>query len=195
VIDGKKNIFSAVRAYRLTAKNAEQDPRAFAEATSNMEVLDGWTVLTKADEVATKLRVKHLENSPLSTLSGGERKRVALASALIQDPDVLLLDEPTNHLDLSAIQWLSDLIKDRPKITLLTVTHDRAFLEDVCDTILELDRGSLYTYQGNYANFLEKKAERLANEDAEIQSAKAKYAVELDWTRRQPQARGKERCV
>mmetsp|Transcript_17147 Transcript_17147/g.32466 ORF Transcript_17147/g.32466 Transcript_17147/m.32466 type:complete len:754 (+) Transcript_17147:228-2489(+) len=189
VADGKKNVFSAVRAYRLAAKNAEQNPGEFAEATANMEVLDGWTVLTKADEVATKLRVKHLENSPLSTLSGGERKRVALASALIQDPDVLLLDEPTNHLDLSAIQWLSDLIKDRPKITLLTVTHDRAFLEDVCDTILELDRGSLYTYQGNYANFLEKKAERLANEDAAIQSAQAKYAVELDWMRRQPQAR------
>lgn len=187
--DAKKNVYSAVKSYRLAAKNAEQDPRAFADATSDMEMLDGWTVLTKADEVATKLRVKHLENAPLSTLSGGERKRVALASALIQDPDVLLLDEPTNHLDLSAIQWLSDLIKDRPKITLLTVTHDRAFLEDVCDTILELDRGSLYTYQGNYANFLEKKAERLANEDAAIQAAQSKYAVELDWMRRQPQAR------
>lgn len=92
-------------------------------------------------------------------------------------------------MDLSAIRWLSDLIKDKSKITLLTVTHDRFFLEDVCNTILELDRGSLYSYQGNYATFLEKKAERLAIEDATIQSAKSKYRVELEWMRRQPQAR------
>ena len=93
-----------------------------------------------------------------------------------------------NHLDLSAIRWLSDLIKDKPKITLLTVTHDRFFLEDVCNTVLELDRGSLYSYEGNYATFLEKKADRLAIEDAAIQAAKSKYRVELDWMRRQPQA-------
>ena len=92
-------------------------------------------------------------------------------------------------MDLSAIQWLSDLIKDRTKITLLTVTHDRFFLEDVCNTIIELDRGSLYTYQGNYGTFLEKKADRLAIEDAAVQSAKSKYRVELEWMRRQPQAR------
>jgi len=156
---------------------------------TNMDSLDGWSVLTKSDEVATRLRVKELENSPLNTLSGGERKRVALASALVQEPDVLLLDEPTNHLDLSAIRYLSNLLGDRPKITLLTVTHDRSFLEDVCDTILELDRGSLYSYQGNYANFLEKKAERLANEDAAINAAKNKYSAELKWMRKQPQGR------
>jgi ATP-binding cassette subfamily F protein uup len=92
-------------------------------------------------------------------------------------------------LDLSAIRWLSDLIKDRPKITLLTVTHDRFFLEDVCNTIIELDRGSLYSYEGNYATFLEKKAERLSIEDANVRSAKSKYRVELEWMRRQPQAR------
>lgn len=92
-------------------------------------------------------------------------------------------------MDLSAIRWLSDLIKDRPKITLLTVTHDRAFLEEVCNNILELDRGSLYSYDGNYGGFLEKKAERLAVEDANTQSAKSKYRVELEWMRRQPQAR------
>lgn len=92
-------------------------------------------------------------------------------------------------MDLSAIRWLSDLIKDRPKITLLTVTHDRFFLEDVCNTILELDRGSLFSYQGNYATYLEKKAERLALEDAAVQAAKSKYKVELEWMRRQPQAR------
>lgn len=186
---GSKNVYEAVRNYRLAAMNAEQDPDMFAKCMTDMDALDGWSVLTKADEVATRLRVKHLELSPLSTLSGGERKRVALASALVQEPDVLLLDEPTNHLDLSAIRWISELLKEKNKITLLTVTHDRAFLEDVCDTILELDRGSLYSYQGNYAHFLEKKTERLANEDAAIQAAKSKYRVELDWMRRQPQAR------
>ncbi len=187
--DVKNNVYSAVRAYRLAAINAEQDPDGFAQAMTQMDTLDGWDVLTKADEVATRLRVKDLENSPLNTLSGGERKRVALAAALVQEPDVLLLDEPTNHLDLSAIRYLSNILKDRPKITLLTVTHDRSFLEDVCDTILELDRGSLYSYEGNYANFLEKKAERLANEDAAISAAKNKYNVELQWMRKQPQAR------
>jgi len=193
--EGKKNVYSVVRSYRLAAMNAEDDPDNFSKAMTDMDTLDGWTVLTKADEIATRLRVKHLESSPLSTLSGGERKRVALASALVQEPDVLLLDEPTNHLDLSAIRWLSDLIKDRPKLTLLTVTHDRAFLEDVCDTILELDRGSLYSYQGNYAHYLEKKADRLDIEDANIQAAKSKYSVELDWMRRQPQGRGKTKSV
>jgi len=186
---GKKNVYSAVKAYRLAAMNAESDPDGFAAAMSDMDTMQGWDVLTKADEVATRLRVKHLEDSPLSTLSGGERKRVALASAFVQEPDVLLLDEPTNHLDLSAIRWLSDLMKDMPKITLLTVTHDRAFLEDVCDTIVELDRGSLYSYQGNYANFLEKKEERLTLEDAAIQNARNKYAGELEWMRKQPQGR------
>lgn len=183
------DVYSAVKIYRTAVNNAGENPDAFAEASAAMDALNGWDVLTKAEEVATRLRVKALENSPLSTLSGGERKRVALAAALVQEPDVLLLDEPTNHLDLSAIQWLSDLIKDRTKITLLTVTHDRFFLEDVCNTIIELDRGSLYTYQGNYGTFLEKKADRLAIEDAAVQSAKSKYRVELEWMRRQPQAR------
>ena len=102
---------------------------------------------------------------------------------------ILIFHAKANHLDLSAIRWITDLIKDRPKITLLTVTHDRAFLEEVCNNILELDRGSVYTYEGNYADFLEKKTERLAIEDANINAAKSKYRVELEWMRRQPQAR------
>jgi ATP-binding cassette subfamily F protein uup len=146
-------------------------------------------VLTKADEVSTRLRVKHLEDQPLSSLSGGERKRVALAAALVQEPDILILDEPTNHLDLAAIRWLSELIKEKRKMTLLTVTHDRAFLEEVCNSILELDRGSFYTYEGSYATYLQRKEERLANEDQAFKEAKAKYKRELEWMRRQPQAR------
>jgi ATP-binding cassette subfamily F protein uup len=108
-----------------------------------MDAVDGWSVMTKAEEVATKLRVQHLQHRFLSKLSGGERKRVALAAALVQEPDVLLLDEPTNYLSLAGVQWLADLLRDNKKLTILLVTHDRAFLDDVCDRILELDRGQL----------------------------------------------------
>jgi ABC transport system ATP-binding/permease protein len=108
-----------------------------------MDAADGWNVLTKAEEVATKLRVRHLQDQTLANLSGGERKRVALAAALVQDPSVLLLDEPTNFLSLAGVQWLSDLLKDNKKLTILMVTHDRAFLDDVCDRIVELDQGQL----------------------------------------------------
>jgi ABC transport system ATP-binding/permease protein len=181
--------FNTVRTYRMALNQATENPTAFAAASAAMDASNAWSILTKADEVATKLRVYHLQDKQLSSLSGGERKRVALAAALIQEPDVLLLDEPTNHLDLAAIQWLSDLILENRKLTILVVTHDRAFLETVCNTIVELDRGSLYSYPGNYAAFLEQKEARLALEDAAVQSAKANYKNELEWMRRQPQAR------
>ena len=186
------SLFDVVRRYRVAAANAADDPDEFSDATAAMDASEGWSILTKADEIGTRLRVNHLDNMPLSKLSGGERKRVALAAALVQEPDVLLLDEPTNHLDLAAIRWLTDLIKDQgKKLTLLTVTHDRAFLEEICNRILELDQGSLYEYDGNggYSTYLEGKEARLAIEDSNVQSAKAKYKVELEWMRRQPQAR------
>lgn len=187
-----KNVYEIVRRYRLAAQAVEQDPEGehgFAEASAAMDGNNGWAVLTKADEIATKLRVYHLYNQPLSQLSGGERKRVALCAALVEEPDVLLLDEPTNFLSLAGVQWLADLLQSDKKMTILMVTHDRAFLEEVCNTMLELDRGSLYEHQGSYSSFLEAKSERLAVEDAAVQAAKAKYRVELDWMRRQPQAR------
>mmetsp|Transcript_3611 Transcript_3611/g.7967 ORF Transcript_3611/g.7967 Transcript_3611/m.7967 type:complete len:736 (+) Transcript_3611:101-2308(+) len=182
-------VYEIVRDYRVASFNAATDPDAFANAASAMDANNGWAVLTKAEEVLTRLRVRHLEDQPLSSLSGGERKRVALAAALVKEPDVLICDEPTNHLDLAAIQWLSDLINDKKKMTFLTVTHDRAFLEDVCNTILELDRGQFYTYEGSYARYLEGKEERLANEDQLFKERKAKLKKELEWMRRQPQAR------
>lgn len=184
-----KSVYATVRRYRLAAEDAAEDPDAFAAASSAMDEMSGWSVLTKAEEVATKLRVRHLQDQPLSKLSGGERKRVALAAALVQEPDVLLLDEPTNFLSLAGVQWLSDVLLGDRKLTLLMVTHDRAFLDEVCDRILELDQGQLYQYDGKYADYLQGKEERLAAEDATVQAAKAKYRVELEWMRRQPQAR------
>jgi len=182
-------VYETVRKYRLASLNADTNPDEFANAATQMDNTNGWAVLTKAEEVSTKLRVRHLEDQPLSSLSGGERKRVALAAALVKEPDVLILDEPTNHLDLAAIRWLSDLINEKRKITLLTVTHDRAFLEEVCNSILELDRGSFYEYSGSYSTYLQGKEERLANEDQAIKVAKGKYKKELEWMRRQPQGR------
>eukprot|EP01082_Thalassiosira_pseudonana_P001780 g671.t1 g671 contig10:503412-506258(-) len=186
---GLMSVYEAVRQYRLASLNASDDPDGFASAAQKMDATNGWAVLTKADEVSTRLRVKHLEDQPLSSLSGGERKRVALAAALVQEPDVLILDEPTNHLDLAAIRWLGDLVQEKRKMTLLTVTHDRAFLAEVCNSILELDRGTFYSHPGSYQTYLEGKEERLANEDQAIRDAKTKYRRELEWMRRQPQAR------
>ncbi|CAJ1955279.1 unnamed protein product [Cylindrotheca closterium] len=191
--DGRsKNVYEVVRRYRMAMRKVEEDPESdhgFAEASAAMDESDGWGVLTKADEVATKLRVYHLYDQPLNQLSGGERKRVALCAALVEEPDVLLLDEPTNFLSLAGVQWLADLLKSDTKMTILMVTHDRAFMEEVCDRVLELDRGSLYEHEGSFASFLEAKNARLVAEDAAVQAAKAKYRVELDWMRRQPQAR------
>ncbi|KAL9186085.1 hypothetical protein ACHAXT_005323, partial [Thalassiosira profunda] len=186
---GINAVYEVVRDYRLASLNAATNPDGFANAATKMDANDGWAVMTKAEEVSTRLRVNHLEDQPLSSLSGGERKRVALAAALVREPDVLILDEPTNHLDLSAIRWLSDLINEKRKMTLLTVTHDRAFLEEVCNSILELDRGQFYSFEGSYAKYLQGKEERLANEDQAFQEAKGKLRKELDWMRRQPQGR------
>jgi len=187
-------VYDTVRRYRQAVKNAESDPDEFTAATTAMEGCNGWDVLTKADEIVTRLRVRHLQDMPLSALSGGERKRVALAAALVKEPDVLLMDEPTNHLDLPAIRWLSELLLNHQQsqqkpLTVLVVTHDRSFLEDVCTGIVELDQGSLYSYEGNYGAYLEGKEARFALQDAAVQSAKAKYRVELEWMRRQPQGR------
>ena len=185
----KDDVYDVVRRYKLASNRAVEDPDEFTAASSAMDARGGWSVLTKADEIATKLRVFHLQDQPLHQLSGGERKRVALVAALVEEPDVILLDEPTNFLSLAGVQWLADLLTMDKKLTVLMVTHDRAFLEDVCDRILELDRGSLYEHEGSYSSFLQGKEERLANEDAAVQAAKAKYRVELEWMRRQPQAR------
>lgn len=142
----------------------------------------------KAKQILTQLRINDLTQK-MGTLSGGQQKRVALANVLITEPDLFILDEPTNHLDLEMIEWLEGFLS-RGNKTLLMVTHDRFFLDRVCDTILELDNKTIYTYRGNYAYYLEKRQERMDAAAAEIQRANNLYRRELEWMRRMPQARG-----
>lgn len=142
----------------------------------------------RAKQILTQLHITNL-GQPMGQLSGGQQKRVALANVLIAEPDFLMLDEPTNHLDLEMIEWLEGYL-NRGNKTVFMVTHDRFFLDDVCNVILELDDKQMYVYRGNYAYYLEKRQERMDNQRAEIQHAKNLYRRELEWMRRMPQARG-----
>lgn len=174
----------------LRYKDALLNPDAESEMTASlaeMERLNAWDTESKLTAILDRLDLKDIHAS-VDLLSGGQKKRLALAGLLLTEPDFLILDEPTNHLDLDMIEWLEEWLKEAP-FALLMVTHDRYFLEAICETIYELDEGQLYKYEGNYSYYLEKKDERVQSQRANIEKAKNIYRRELDWIRSTPQAR------
>ena len=175
-----------IREYESCMASASQE--GLQDILDRMEQLKAWDYETRAKAILSQLFITEF-NKPLSQLSGGQMKRVALANTLIMEPDLLILDEPTNHLDLQMIEWLENYLS-RSNLTLLMVTHDRYFLDRVCSVILELDDETVYTYHGNYAYYLEQRAQRLDVARAEVARATNLYRTELDWMRRMPQARG-----
>ena len=158
------------------------------KAMEEMDHLNAWELENNIKTILTQFKVAFYEQK-VNTLSGGQKKRLALCILLINIPDVIIMDEPTNHLDIEMIEWLETYLS-RSNITLLMVTHDRYFLDKVCNEILEMDDGKIYKYRGNYGYFLEKKSERELNESRSVEKAKNLYSRELDWIRRQPKARG-----
>jgi len=175
-----------IQQYENALKNPE-DSETYQKAFELMEHHNAWDFETQYTQILSKLKLEDLSQK-ISNLSGGQRKRVSLAITLIHKPDFLILDEPTNHLDLEMIEWLENYFKSE-KITLFMVTHDRYFLERVCNEIIELDQGKLYTYKGNYSYYLQKKEERLEIEQTTLGKAKNLFKKELEWIRRQPKAR------
>lgn len=154
---------------------------------TRMDELQAWNFESKIKEILGKFKINKL-NLTIEKLSGGMRKKIALAKALIEDADLIILDEPTNHLDVDTIEWLENYMK-RQNLAIFLVTHDRYFLDIVCDEILELDNQTIFKYRGNYSYYLEKREERLEKEKTEVQKARSQYKTELDWMRRMPQAR------
>ena len=168
------------------------DAKRLERAIAAMDATDGWSIEQNIRQVLTSLKLTRL-NQPMRELSGGEAKRVALACMMLQNADFLIMDEPTNHLDIDIIEYLESYLQ-RSRCTLLMVTHDRYFLDRVCNTIMEIDRGGLYTYRGNYTEYLEKREERYTNMQAEIDKSRNLMRRELEWIRSTPQARtGKAR--
>ena len=190
--DPEMSVLQAV-AGRLRAESASlliaEEGGELQSHTATFDADEEWNdIQLRAKQILTQLKIDKLDK-PVGLLSGGQRKRVALASVLIANPDLLILDEPTNHLDVEMIEWLEKYLQRNTK-ALLLVTHDRYFLDRVCQTIVELDDRTAYTYRGNYAYYLEKRDERIATTNANIDRARNLYRKELDWMRRQPQARG-----
>ncbi len=186
-------MLNAVRDYEtaLTAFENEYNDKTseqLEKCSAQMDKLEAWDFEAKVHEILQRLKIAFLDKQ-ISTLSGGQKKRVALAKVLIDEPHLLILDEPTNHLDVEMIEWLENYLVSRD-LTLLLVTHDRYFLDSVCTEIVEIDAGKLFHYRGNFQYFVEKKAEREMIENSEIDKAKNLYKRELEWVRKMPRARG-----
>jgi len=176
----------AVAAYEQAVASADED--ALHRAMAEMDAQDAWNYESRVKQILTQLKIKDFDQ-PTGQLSGGQVKRVALANALIAEPDLLILDEPTNHLDLEMTEWLEEYLA-HTRLSLLMVTHDRYFLDRVCSDIVEIDDRQAYVYHGNYSLYLEKRQQRLDAADAQRERDNNLYRTELEWIRRQPQARG-----
>ena len=177
-----------IKEYEQLIENQDVTSKKFLDVTERLTNLNAWEYENNIKTILNRFQISNF-NQRIDSLSGGQKKRLALAKLLIDEPDIYILDEPTNHLDIETIEWLEKLLSTGQK-TVLLVSHDRYFLDNICTEIRELDKGQVYTYKGNYAYFLEKKAEREANEILAADKARNLWRKELDWMRRQPQARG-----
>ncbi|TNF44045.1 MAG: ABC-F family ATP-binding cassette domain-containing protein, partial [Bacteroidetes bacterium] len=183
VSDNEK--LKTVKEFELAV--TENNQAKIAEISSKMDELNAWDMEVEIKQILTELKINLLDHK-IAELSGGQKKRVALAKVLIDKPDLLILDEPTNHLDLDMIEWLETYL-DKTKATLLMVTHDRYFLDRVCNEIIEMEDSQIYRYMGNYSYFLEKRDERIEMQQASVTKAKNLLRTEIEWMRRMPQAR------
>lgn len=177
-----------IKEYEQLIENEDVSSKKFLDITEKLTALNAWEYENNIKTILSRFQINNFEQH-IESLSGGQKKRLALAKLLIDEPDIYILDEPTNHLDIETIEWLEKLLTSGSK-TVLLVSHDRYFLDNICTEIRELDKGQVYLYKGNYAYFLEKKAEREANEILAADKARNLWRKELEWMRRQPQARG-----
>nr|HRO73830.1 ABC-F family ATP-binding cassette domain-containing protein [Saprospiraceae bacterium] len=183
--DSENEAIIAVRDYERAVNSG--DEQLMQKCMTRIEDLKAWDLEARIHEILDKLRLSNLEQK-VGQMSGGQKKRLALAKILIEEPDFLILDEPTNHLDIDMIEWLETYLQ-HPGLTLFMVTHDRYFLERVCNEIIELDNGQIYVYRGNYSDYLEKREARKLNDAVNLEKTKKLFSKELEWMRRQPQAR------
>ena len=186
ILQADNPILKVIAAYEKALENPD-DQETYQKAFEAMDQNQAWDFENQYKQILFKLKLNDL-GALVGSLSGGQKKRIALCNALLRQPELIILDEPTNHLDLEMIEWLEDYFA-KEKLTLLMVTHDRYFLERICNEIIELDEGDLYTYKGNYSYYLEKREARLIQESVEAHKTKLHFKKELDWMRRQPKAR------
>ncbi len=193
IYQSDNELLRAVKAYEEALELSQHDAsdanlELLNNATSRMDQLNAWNYENAIQQILFRLQITFLDKQ-IKMLSGGQKKRVALARILISEPDLLIMDEPTNHLDMEMVEWLEDYLSNKD-LSLLMVTHDRYFLDRVCNQLLELENGKLYGYKGNYSYYVEKKAERELAQDAEVDKARNLYRRELEWVRKMPKARG-----